>query len=154
MRNLSVETPTTVNRSLVEWLQEKAPVRMADYQRAYAWTENHVVAFTSAILRSIAPNSSNPAPSSGSPIDVPDIGLIILEEFPECTVIADGQQRLLTFALLLTEVFGWAAKEDMVPLRIGVSGGIASRTSPLPSVGESSHGSPCPSGPQADPKHP
>lgn len=95
-------TPKDLKRSVVDWLLERHPAAVADYQRSYAWSESHVTAFTETLLDEL----------SGEGTGAPDIGVAVVEttkyDEPEREVntVVDGQQRLLSFALLLIEWCG------------------------------------------------
>lgn len=86
-------------QSVVDWLQQSVRIRVADYQRAYTWNESLVTSFVESVLRSLEENSA----------ESPDIGLVIVEKTDRGEFIADGQQRILTFAMLLIEAFQWKA---------------------------------------------
>lgn len=92
-----------VQQKVVEWLlEEGGHITPADYQRAYSWPESLVAAFVEDLIDSAV------HPASGAP----DIGVVVVECGLEGSLsdgrsgerIADGQQRLMTFALLLAEV--------------------------------------------------
>ncbi len=107
--------PISTKISLVEWLSESHPIRIADYQRPYSWGENLVVSFTDSILR--ATNSTKTGES-------PDIGTIIIEDTKDGELIADGQQRIMTFALLLIEALH--IKSNFLPgLKLGSKSRLA-----------------------------
>lgn len=96
-------TPKDLKRSVVKWLCEKGHhIAVADYQRSYAWSESHVTAFTETLLDEL----------SGEGTGAPDIGVAVVETTKydeperELNTVVDGQQRLLSFALLLIEWCG------------------------------------------------
>lgn len=87
----------TVNLSVVDWLLfEDTTINIANYQRPYVWSESHVTAFTENLLNTLLNREKG----------APDIGVIIIERTPKGEYIADGQQRLLTFALFMEEFYG------------------------------------------------
>lgn len=86
-----------VDRSVVDWLIfENKTISISDYQRPYVWSESHVTAFTENLLDTLFNNENG----------APDIGVVIIESTPTGEFIADGQQRLLTFALIFVELCG------------------------------------------------
>lgn len=87
-------------KSLAEWLLESEELILPAYQRPYQWDESLVTAFATDFLRT---DESLPN----------DIGLLVLEyenDDKKALRVADGQQRLLTFSLLLE-----ATKEEILP---------------------------------------
>lgn len=102
----------------LEWLQEPGNLRIAEYQRPYCWPESFITNFVRTILGAFDEASSNFGPA--------DLGLIVLETYQEngnkIESIADGQQRLMTFALLAVAVLGekeFKEKPDFPGSRIG-----------------------------------
>lgn len=93
--------PISTKISVVDWLSEARPLRIADYQRPYSWGEKLIVSFTDSILRGLYSTETG---------ESPDIGVIVIEETPNCEFIADGQQRIMTFALLMIEALHLKAK--------------------------------------------
>lgn len=92
---------------LLDWLKQPGNLRIAEYQRAYCWPESFVTNFAKTFLAAEgSDNHSGPE----------DIGLVVLETHDENGLkieeIADGQQRLLTFALLAVELFGPSEFKD------------------------------------------
>ena len=86
-----------IRRSVAQWLlEENHRTAVADFQRPYTWSESHVTAFTESLLDSLF------QPETGAP----DIGVVVIEETSDTDFIVDGQQRLLTFALLIVEWYG------------------------------------------------
>lgn len=86
-----------IRRFVAQWLlEENRRTAVADFQRPYTWSESHVTAFTESLLDSLF------RPEKGSP----DIGVVVIEETSDADFIVDGQQRLLTFALLIVEWYG------------------------------------------------
>lgn len=83
------------SRKLLEWFEETGNLSIANYQRPYAWSESLIVSFTENILKAIS--------GSDGRLVSPDIGLIVIEKNGDEEFIADGQQRLLTMALILLE---------------------------------------------------
>lgn len=86
------------SRNLLEWFTETGNLSIANYQRPYAWSESLIVNFTENVLKAISSESDGKLVS-------PDIGLIVIEKRGEEEFVADGQQRLLTMALILLEAF-------------------------------------------------
>ena len=83
-----------IRRFVAQWLlEDNRRTAVADFQRPYTWSESHVTAFTESLLDSLF------RPEKGSP----DIGVVVIEETSDTDFIVDGQQRLLTFALLIVE---------------------------------------------------
>lgn len=93
--------PISTKISVVDWLSEARPLRIADYQRPYSWGEKLIVSFTDSILRGLYSTETG---------ESPDIGVIVIEETSNCEFIADGQQRIMTFALLMIEALHLKAK--------------------------------------------
>lgn len=93
--------PNSTKISVVDWLSEARPIRIADYQRPYSWGEKLIVSFTDSILRGLYSTETG---------ESPDIGVIVIEETSNCEFIADGQQRIMTFALLMIEALHLKAK--------------------------------------------
>ena len=100
-----------VKLSVVDWLREEDHVAIADYQRSYAWSESHVTAFVETLLDALADEER------GAGTRAPDIGVVVIEKTASETTssdmpkeernhIVDGQQRLLTFALLVVALCG------------------------------------------------
>lgn len=101
MENVNLSESKTLefkdcSRKLLEWFEETGNLSIANYQRPYAWTESLIVNFTENILKAISSGSDGELVS-------PDIGLIVIEKKGEEEFVADGQQRLLTMALILLE---------------------------------------------------
>lgn len=73
--------------SIHTWLLQKGVLEPAPYQRPYSWDESLVTSFVDAICSD----------------ECSDIGLVIVESTGSngAYFIADGQQRLVTFALML-----------------------------------------------------
>ena len=89
--------PEEIRRFVARWLlEENRRTAVADFQRPYTWSESHVTAFTESLLDSLF----HPETSA------PDIGVVVIEETSDTDFIVDGQQRLLTFALLIVEWYG------------------------------------------------
>lgn len=102
----------------LEWLKESGNLRIAEYQRPYCWPESFITNFVRTILGAFDETSSNFGPA--------DLGLIVLETYQEngnkIESIADGQQRLMTFALLAVGVLGekeFKEEPDFPGSRIG-----------------------------------
>ena len=93
-----------LKKSVVEWLSEKEHIAIADYQRSYAWSESHVTAFVETLLDALADGEK------GAGTRAPDIGVVVIEKTASSPTeekwnyVVDGQQRLLSFALLLVEL--------------------------------------------------
>lgn len=86
-----------IRRFVARWLlEENRRTAVADFQRPYTWSESHVTAFTESLLDSLF------HPEKGAP----DIGVVVIEKTSDTDFIVDGQQRLLTFALLIVEWYG------------------------------------------------
>lgn len=97
-----------IRRFVAQWLlEENLRIAVADFQRPYTWSESHVTAFTESLLDSLF------RPEKGSP----DIGVVVIEETSDADFIVDGQQRLLTFALLIVE---WYGEEILGARKLGV----------------------------------
>ena len=97
-----------IRRFVAQWLlEENRRTAVADFQRPYTWSESHVTAFTESLLDSLF------RPEKGSP----DIGVVVIEETSDADFIVDGQQRLLTFALLIVE---WYGEEILGARKLGV----------------------------------
>lgn len=97
-----------IRRFVAQWLlEENRRIAVADFQRPYTWSESHVTAFTESLLDSLF------RPEKGSP----DIGVVVIEETSDADFIVDGQQRLLTFALLIVE---WYGEEILGARKLGV----------------------------------
>lgn len=97
-----------IRRFVAQWLlEENRRTAVADFQRPYTWSESHVTAFTESLLDSLF------RPENGSP----DIGVVVIEETSDADFIVDGQQRLLTFALLIVE---WYGEEILGARKLGV----------------------------------
>lgn len=90
----------SAKRNVVEWLKEPGDLRIAEYQRSYCWPESFITNFVKTILAAFDENRPDFGPA--------DLGLIVLETYQEdkdkIERIADGQQRLMTFALLTVAV--------------------------------------------------
>lgn len=110
-------TPKDLKRSVVKWLYEKGHhIAVADYQRSYAWSESHVTAFVETLLDALADEEK------GAGTRAPDIGVVVIEktksdetssDTPSSDTskearfhVVDGQQRLLTFSLLVVALCG------------------------------------------------
>lgn len=110
-------TPKDLKRSVVKWLCEKGHhIAVADYQRSYAWSESHVTAFVETLLDALADEEK------GAGTRAPDIGVVVIEktksdetssDTPSSDTskearfhVVDGQQRLLTFSLLVVALCG------------------------------------------------
>lgn len=106
-----------LKRSVVKWLCEKGHhIAVADYQRSYAWSESHVTAFVETLLDALADQER------GAGTRAPDIGVVVIEktqsdeassDTPSSDTskevrfhVVDGQQRLLTFSLLVVALCG------------------------------------------------
>lgn len=105
-----------LKKSVVEWLSEKEHIAIADYQRSYAWSESHVTAFVETLLDALADEER------GAGTRAPDIGVVVIEKTKsdetssdtpssdaskeERFHVVDGQQRLLTFSLLVAALCG------------------------------------------------
>lgn len=105
-----------VKCSVVEWLRGEDHVAIADYQRSYAWSESHVTAFVETLLDALADEEK------GAGTRAPDIGVVVIEktksdetssDTPSSDTskearfhVVDGQQRLLTFSLLVVALCG------------------------------------------------
>ena len=105
-----------LKKSVVEWLSEKEHIAIADYQRSYAWSESHVTAFVETLLDALADEER------GAGTRAPDIGVVVIEKTKsdetssdtpssdaskeERFHVVDGQQRLLTFSLLVVALCG------------------------------------------------
>lgn len=105
-----------VKCSVVEWLRGEDHVAIADYQRSYAWSESHVTAFVETLLDALADEEK------GAGTRAPDIGVVVIEktksdetssDTPSSDTskearfhVVDGQQRLLTFFLLVVALCG------------------------------------------------
>lgn len=105
-----------VKCSVVEWLRGEDHVAIADYQRSYAWSESHVTAFVETLLNALADEEK------GAGTRAPDIGVVVIEktksdetssDTPSSDTskearfhVVDGQQRLLTFSLLVVALCG------------------------------------------------
>lgn len=105
-----------VKCSVVEWLRGEDHVAIADYQRSYAWSESHVTAFVETLLDALADQER------GAGTRAPDIGVVVIEktqsdeassDTPSSDAskearfhVVDGQQRLLTFSLLVVALCG------------------------------------------------
>lgn len=106
-----------LKRSVVKWLCEKGHhIAVADYQRSYAWSESHVTAFVETLLDALADEEK------GAGTRAPDIGVVVIEktksdetssDTPSSDTskearfhVVDGQQRLLTFSLLVVALCG------------------------------------------------
>lgn len=106
----SSKTNEPSNIHVLTWLKANSqPIQIADYQRPYCWNENQVTAFVESILQAVLSSNSqtNLKPDARSQFPVvesPDIGLIVIEKKHGKYLIADGQQRILTFALLVSEM--------------------------------------------------
>ena len=97
-----------IRRFVAQWLlEDNRRTAVADFQRPYTWSESHVTAFTESLLDSLF------RPEKGSP----DIGVVVIEETSDADFIVDGQQRLLTFALLIVE---WYGEEILGARKLGV----------------------------------
>lgn len=97
-----------IRRFVAQWLlEENRRTAVADFQRPYTWSESHVTDFTESLLDSLF------RPEKGSP----DIGVVVIEETSDADFIVDGQQRLLTFALLIVE---WYGEEILGARKLGV----------------------------------
>lgn len=89
---------------LSEWLLEPGTLKLPDYQRPYQWDESLVTAFFHDVF--------GESPEDSSPVD---FGVLMLERFgpdDETLFVVDGQQRLVTFGLLLRAAHG---KDDISP---------------------------------------
>lgn len=101
-----------LKKSVVEWLSEKEHIAIADYQRSYAWSESHVTAFVETLLDAIADEGKEAGTRA------PDIGVVVIEKTKSDETsssdmpkevrfhVVDGQQRLLTFSLLVAALCG------------------------------------------------
>lgn len=106
-----------LKQSVVEWLCEEGHhIAIADYQRSYAWSESHVTAFVETLLDALADEEK------GAGTRAPDIGVVVIEKTKsdetssdtpssdtskeERFHVVDGQQRLLTFSLLVAALCG------------------------------------------------
>lgn len=97
-----------IRRFVAQWLlEENRRTAVADFQRPYTWSESHVTAFTESLLDSLF----HPETSA------PDIGVVVIEKTSDTDLIVDGQQRLLTFALLIIE---WYGEEILRAKKLGV----------------------------------
>ena len=98
--------PKYIEVSVFDWLNynQGSPIQVADYQRPYCWNENQVTAFTESVLQSLLHETAEEViqedlDSKLPFLESPDIGVIVIEKISRGgEVIADGQQRLLTFA--------------------------------------------------------
>ena len=104
MENVNLSESKTLefkdcSRKLLEWFEETGNLSIANYQRPYAWTESLIVNFTENILKAITKVKDGQQTCVS-----PDIGLIVIEKHQDKEFIADGQQRLLTMALIFQEV--------------------------------------------------
>lgn len=81
--------------AVAHWLREPERLTTAFYQRPYVWDESLVTSFVKGLL-------------SEDPLErITDLGLVVLEKTPEGGfAVSDGQQRLVTFALLLKALSG------------------------------------------------
>lgn len=86
----------SVSRPLEDWLLEPGKLAVADYQRAYAWSESLATEFAEDICQAVFADEPQ----------LVDVGVVVIEHTKEDDVIADGQQRLMTFALLMLELLG------------------------------------------------
>ena len=86
----------SVSRPLEDWLLEPGKLAVADYQRAYAWSESLATGFAEDICQAVFADEPQ----------LVDVGVVVIEHTKEDDVIADGQQRLMTFALLMLELLG------------------------------------------------
>lgn len=102
-----------LKQSVVEWLCEEGHhIAIADYQRSYAWSESHVTAFVETLLDALADEER------GAGTRAPDIGVMVIEKTKSDETsssdmpkevrfhVVDGQQRLLTFSLLVVALCG------------------------------------------------
>lgn len=105
-----------LKKSVVKWLSEKEHIAIADYQRSYAWSESHVTAFVETLLDALADEEKEAGTRA------PDIGVVVIEKTKsdetssdtpssdaskeERFHVVDGQQRLLTFSLLVAALCG------------------------------------------------
>lgn len=102
-----------LKQSVVEWLCEEGHhIAIADYQRSYAWSESHVTAFVETLLDALADEER------GAGTRAPDIGVMVIEKTKSDETsssdmpkevrfhVVDGQQRLLTFSLLVAALCG------------------------------------------------
>ena len=86
-----------IRRFVAQWLlEENRRTAVADFQRPYTWSESHVTAFTESLFDSLFHSETS----------APDIGVVVIEKTSDTDFIVDGQQRLLTFALLIVEWYG------------------------------------------------
>ena len=86
-----------IRRFVARWLlEENRRTAVADFQRPYTWSESHVTAFTESLFDSLFHSETS----------APDIGVVVIEKTSDTDFIVDGQQRLLTFALLIVEWYG------------------------------------------------
>ena len=85
-----------VSKPLADWLLKPGKLAVADYQRAYAWSESLATGFAEDICQAVFADEPQPV----------DVGVVVIEQTKEGDVIADGQQRLMTFALLMLELCG------------------------------------------------
>ena len=100
---------SSIKRWVLQWLKEPGNLCIAQYQRAYSWPESFITNFIKTILAAIDPNNTNGGPA--------DLGAVVLEVYEAkdgapIEYIADGQQRILTFALLAVAVLGEDAFTD------------------------------------------
>ena len=97
---------------LLDWLKQPGNLRIAEYQRAYCWPESFITNFVKTFLAV--------GDDSGGQSGPEDIGHILLETHVENGMmveeIADGQQRVLTFALLAVELLGVKEFPDPSPI--------------------------------------
>ena len=90
-----------VSKPLADWLLKPGKLAVADYQRAYAWSESLATGFAEDICQAVFADEPQPV----------DVGVVVIEQTKEGDVIADGQQRLMTFALLMLELCGSSVLE-------------------------------------------
>ena len=112
--------PKYIEVSVFDWLNynQGSPIQVADYQRPYCWNENQVTVFTESVLQSLLHETAEEViqedlDSKLPFLESPDIGVIVIEKISRGgEVIADGQQRLLTFALIAFEAKLWREKRS------------------------------------------
>lgn len=94
-----------IKKSVAQWLRgNDRPTALADYQRPYVWPESHVTAFTETILDALFPSETEGTEKKDTTERAPDIGVVIVETSSGRESVVDGQQRLLTFSLLIAEL--------------------------------------------------
>lgn len=94
-----------IKQSVVQWLRvADRPTALADYQRPYVWPESHVTAFTETILDALFPSQTDGTGMREMAGRALDIGVVIVETSEGRESVVDGQQRLLTFSLLIAEL--------------------------------------------------